>query len=234
MSELGLTLLVAATVAGHLAALLAGRQRAVRAITRALVRDLREGEVVNLVGKVDAAEGGLLEAPLSGRRCAHFWVVVQGALPGVPMEQWRVLVSRSESCDFMLRDPSGRVRVSLQSQGGTGLVKDDVHELTVATTRNARHRAILGAQERSLLPHPVLFTEGVLEEGELVAVRGQVRSETGVAGEASASFREASRRLVIGPGPDGELLVSDDLRVLREWSHPIAAAAPGERPEEQR
>jgi len=52
VSELGLTLLVAATVAGHLAALLAGRQRAVRAITRALVRDLREGEVVNLVGKV--------------------------------------------------------------------------------------------------------------------------------------------------------------------------------------
>ncbi|RYE91748.1 MAG: hypothetical protein EOO75_08210 [Myxococcales bacterium] len=86
-----------------------------RHVPRRRVRDLVAGQPARLRGRVEMDDGAaLLRAPLSGRPCVAYHVVVEvwrEAIPTKQRSQWEVVVDQFVVEPFWLRDATGRIRV---------------------------------------------------------------------------------------------------------------------------
>jgi len=189
-------------------------ERALVARPRALVHDAHG--TTRLTGRVRRI-GELLCAPLSGRPCVAYEVVVQelgrSSGPGVPA--WRS-VERSDAHPFLVADESGEARIDTSGPYLMSLSYD--------------HSGNTGGFDKFPDKHPALATfllslavvptnwlgrwrrfryaEGVLEEGELVSVSADSVLEVDPMGER-ADLRSPPRRLVLRGTEARPLLISD-------------------------
>jgi hypothetical protein len=173
-----------------------------------------EGKFMRFVGRVVAAEGELLTAPLTGRRCVAFDAAVFDYVlrfdsfafhHPVEHSEPRLLTRTLRAMPFMVEDPTGRalvdprgafVRLTIDHrQGGSG---SKITKVQVVDT--------------SFLPHArpnedKEYVEGVLEIGEEVVVTGLVQMPG--AGDASLYRANADARLRIVGAADRPADVTD-------------------------
>jgi len=166
---------------------------------------------VRVTGRIHR-DAKLLEAPLSGRPCVGYELVVDemsGAVPSL----WERVLDLRQACPFLLEDDSGTARIDTAGHGFVALIHDHVGVTSGIYPGN--HRALSMVLESSgLLPmtwlgrwRPLRYAEGVLEPGELVTVGGYGAREIDPGGDRP-SVRSPPERLVIRGSEAEPLLMS--------------------------
>lgn len=198
-------------------------RRALQDAPRVKVREVKEGQVVKVVGRLTYA-GEPLSAPVSGRTCAawHAEVWVSGGQDEMTIPE-RIEDQRTQ--DFLLTDGTG-----------TALVRPAFADLVIkqdARFRSGTFHSATPRLEAFLSRHgqssmgtgwhtkDIDYREGVLEEGEFVAVlargRWEIDPHPGSSGER-AGYRGEARRLVLVPPAGARMILSD---------HPDTRGSPG-------
>lgn len=189
-------------------------RRAMRAVPRKAIRDVAEGEKARIVGSVELAQS--IAAPLTGRACAYWRVVVQ-ELRGGKNRRWVTVIDEHEGVDFFVRDESGKALIKTELVTPL-LEKDAALSSGFLNDATPELEAFLAARGRSskgwVFNKSMRYREGVVEHGETVCVVGVGRWERDPderAG-AGAGYREAEMpmRLVMSSPDDGNLLLSDE------------------------
>lgn len=191
--------------------------RALRHVASRQVAEVRDGEIAKIVGRLEHDRQSLI-APLSGRRCVLYRVVVEEREG--ENGRWTAVIERTRFVPFLLRDDTGHARIC-PAAPDVAIVQDRHYESGTFLDATPALEAFLaehGRRSTGLLGFnkAMRYLEGVLEEGELVAVVGQGRWEADPDAETTAGaatgYRERAfaRRLVIEPPPGGRVLLSDD------------------------
>lgn len=187
-----------------------------------------DGEIVKVAGRLEYA-GDALEAPLSGRACVLFELVIEEYRSSGKSGRWVQIIREVGGRDFLLRDDTGKalVRVGDDDDRGRGLLihKDVNRRSGTCNDATPDLEALLARHGHSsqgwFFNKAIRYNEGVLEEGEQVVVAGLGRWEPDPdpdPGALMGGYRDAPRRLVLGRSEAVPLLVSDDPSVLaKEW-----------------
>lgn len=192
-------------------------RKSLESTARTSIRELREGTLAKIEGKV-ATIGAPLRAPLSGRACVAWEVVVEENTGG-KNSHWVERVHEREARDFVIDDGAGLAHVrsrdmkmvaTVDSEQRSGFLNDPTPAL----------RAFLEA--RGIAPEGMLFNktlryrEGVFEPGERVAVLGAVVMEDDPTREQGGDgYRGAPKRPCLHAPAGGFLLASDEPRSTR-------------------
>jgi hypothetical protein len=145
------------------------QRRKMRSVPRRLVREVGEGELARVTGTAEVREP--LTAPLSGRACSYWRVVVEERRSSGKNSHWVKVIDDHEGVDFVLRDDTGaalvrtiHARAVLQkdASGSTGLFSDPTPELEAFL--NDRGHSSSGF----IFKKTMKFHEGVVEHGETV------------------------------------------------------------------
>lgn len=181
------------------------------------VNTVKEGEAVEVVGRVRVEPNErLLHAPLSGRPCVawHLQVVIDDGRDQVSA----ILLDELESGRILVSDPTGVAEVAADTPVVV-MAAFDRSELALADGRLlaplADYCAAHDIPQARLLGQSgtVRVREGVIEEGERVAVAG---TATWRQVSRNESYRDRSRRkrLFLGPLPVGTARITDDANLV--------------------
>jgi len=160
-------------------------------------------------------------SPLSGRRCAQYRVVVEEYRSDGESGSWHTIIEDEKSQNILLKDETGEVLVRMS--GAQVAVTNDAHyrsgTFNDATPLLESFLAKHGYQSTGWFFNKSLrYEEGLLEEGEEVAICGMGRWENNpdpvTPLTTGRSHYERPKRLVISNADQAPLYVSDDYRVL--------------------
>jgi hypothetical protein len=162
--------------------------------------------------------GELLHAPLSGRACVAYELIVESTGSSVGSDGFRHRwVDRRQACPFVVADESGEARIDPSGPFLLALVIDRTGTTGWLDPYPGKHRE-LGAYLQSLGFRPtnwmgrwagsLYYAEGVLEEGEMVSVSGDSAREIDPMGERTGP-RSPPERLVLRGTEAQPLLISD-------------------------
>lgn len=174
------------------------------------IAQLREGDVVRVVGTLKLGPG-VLTAPLSQRSCALFFVRVLENRGKVPKE----ILRESKGIEFTLDDGTGTVLVRPE-RFELALLEDHKQRAGMWNDASPELREYLASKGQSTestfgFKRALSCYEGTLEEGERVAVLGEVRFEVDPAPlTAGESYRDRAMRKVLVTPPSGVMLLSDE------------------------
>lgn len=162
------------------------------------IRDLADEEVARVVGTAGVEKA--LRAPISGRPCAYFRVVVEEQRESDGHRHWTTILDEQEGVDFLLKDETGEVRV-VTSRAKAVLEQDRSQRSGFLRDASPALEAFLrkhGQSSEGLLFNRTLrYREGAVEAGERIAVVGKVR-------------RTPKGKIRLVAPPDGEVLLTDD------------------------
>jgi len=220
---------VAFCVFGGIAALtwwFSDAQKIKRALRRAEHVDVAEyphGGYKRIRGELRYV-GRPLQAPLSGRACAAWQVVVEEYRGTAKHGRWVEVIRETKAVPFTLSDVTGTAFVD--PQGGTVVITVDRESKTgLLDDPAAAEQRFMQRHGRDsdglLLDKPLRYTEGILEEGEDVAVLGHgARShhESVPASLHQGGYRTQAlgQRLEIRAPRELPFVISDDLEVVRQ------------------
>lgn len=167
--------------------------RALRDAPRATVAELREGVAARLVGTVGAQE--TLSAPLTGRVCVAYVVLVEERISTGKSSRWVDRIREIKGVTFSLDDGTGKAMVDagrakllveMDSTSRSGTFDD-------ATPVEAAFLSRHGMNSQGWFFNKTLrYTEGVIEPGERVAVMGRgVREPDPDAARQVTGYRDA-------------------------------------------
>lgn len=186
--------------------------QALRKIPVTRVAHALPDKMARVVGKLKAAGGPLLRAPLSGKPCGYFQAVVEEWRSSGSSEGWVQLAHEEQWCDFCLDDGTGRVLVKmLRPQISADLEEAAFSDpvLPPSPAQEAflrRHQAWHPADGK---PQPRLrYLESLFEVDEQITAYGLIRLDS--EGETV--------RVIIEAPPGQLLLVSDDKQITRAHS----------------
>ena len=193
-------------------------KRRIRALPLTAIARTPEHQDVRVSGRLAyVADQPPLEAPLSGRPCAAWRVVVRERRGTGKNRRWVTILEESDSRDFVLEDDTGRALVDgtlvelaldFDAKGGSGVfsgpspyLQEFLHERGIAT--------------RGLVFDKTFqYREGILEAGEQVTVAGSGVWESDPS-QRGQGYRDVGKLLRVGAMTGGELLASDDPRLAR-------------------
>ena len=183
-------------------------ERALSRRPRAWIREARG--LVRVTGRIHR-EGQLLKAPLSGRPCVVYEVVVDAFVNHGGTGLWRRFVDLTGARPFLLTDETGTARVDTSGPFFLALVHDRAGK-TSGPYPGVHHALSVILEEHGLKAtnwrgrwRPIFYSEGVLEQGALVSVGGNAAPEIDQGGE-SAGPRSLPERLVLR-GTDAQPLL---------------------------
>lgn len=174
---------------------------------RRTIRDARQGEVVEIVGRVRLGKDRL-ESPYSRRSCAGYVTVFEElALNGL---DWETRSQKTHCDSFLVSDETG-----------CALIQGEDAQLLLMTEAYAYGRGgeLVGlprtAQEwRDVEVYTARYRDGALTEGSEVLVRGIASWEPDPNPMATHGYRELAQRLVLRAPPKGRLFVTDLPRLI--------------------
>lgn len=172
------------------------------------IRDLTKG-TFKLSGQI-LLDGELI-SPLTGRPCAAYECVAYVR----KRQGWLLLAHEVAVRDFLLDDGTGVASV-VAARARLALQCDRTWETTdLEHTVDGSGPWVRARAQRTVdFGETVRFDEGILEQGERVAISGQTEPEADPSpGAAGGSYREAPSRWLIRAGHGG-LLISDDPEAL--------------------
>lgn len=165
--------------------------RALARAKRVRVADFDEGRRAMIVGTVVAGERSV-KAPLSGKPCAYFRVLVEG--PETVGKEPETLLEWAEGGDFYVQDASGTARICV-SEAQSSLAKESFDWHAAIRGKVDRRLPLERATDTAL--RKMSFYEGRLDEGETVAVAGRGRWKVAAQHGQGATYRQAARQLHI-------------------------------------
>jgi hypothetical protein len=195
-------------------------RRAMKAVPRRRVAEVIEGEKARVVGRVEVER--TVTAPLSGRPCAYWRVVVEERRSsGDNHYSWETIIDEHGGVDFFLRDGEDEalvktscVQAVLNEDGRFWSGSSDDADPQVEASLEA-FVATRFSRLFFMFPKRLRYREGVVEPGELVAAVGVGRWEHTPDEQARAGvgYREARlpERLVLDAPAEGPLLLSDEV-----------------------
>ena len=153
----------------------------------------------------------VLEAPLSGRLCVYYAIVVDA----VRAKRYKHLASEQDAVAFLL-DDHGHHAVVDPTAARVSSAFDEVVRITGDTAPTARAAAIL-ARHRLLDGNWRFFTEvrlreAVIEVDEAITILGAGTREPDR--DRAAEYRDGATRLRLTGSPRFPLVISDDTRSL--------------------
>lgn len=176
-----------------------------------------ENQDVRVSGKLAYVEGKApLTAPISGRPCAAWRVIVEERRNQGDQNTWKKVIDDSDSTDFALEDESGRAVVD-----GTALsLALDFDASGGQSFLNPASPALKAfMDERGVGTHGFILKktlrarEGILEVGEAVTVAGSGTFMNDPSGQSG--YRGNAKLLHVKALSTGELLASDDVKLRR-------------------
>ena len=207
-------------------------QRVLGKMCHKTIAETEDGELVKLVGRL-TCEDAPLRAPLTARSCAFFHALVKYTDIRRYLPWDDALTEERDHCQsFWIEDSTGRALVELVNP--QILVKMDLNFQTGLLQKPTPHmREFLkrkGESAEGLMFNRALrYQEGVLEEGEVVAVYGVACWEpdpdptvsfapggppTAESTVQGAGYRNRPLRLRIVDPPGGEMLISNKANLL--------------------
>jgi len=140
------------------------------------ISDFISGDIAKVVGKVEFV-GEPLIAPLSGRRCAHYYVLVEEKVSSGKSSHWNTLIEEEVAGKFVIRDGRHCAHINNQNvksylvedkQYASGFGNDAAPELErYLIAHGQKSEGVFGWNKT------IRYKEGVLEEGELIAAVGR-------------------------------------------------------------
>ena len=139
------------------------------------ISDFKMGEIGKVVGHVEFIDPPL-SAPLTGRICAHYHILVEQETNSGKNSQWKTLVKEEVSSRYLIRGESGCAfvqdynikRYIVQDRSFSSGFMDDPHVRLKAYLKSKGQDS-----ENSLGFNKTLrYKEGILEENEVIAVFG--------------------------------------------------------------
>jgi hypothetical protein len=140
------------------------------------ISDFVSGDIAKVVGKVEYV-GEPLIAPLSGRRCAYYTVLVEQHVSSGKNSHWKTIIEEEVAGSFVIRD--GRHCAHINSDNVKSyLVEDRQYSSGFAEDTPAVLEKYLNAHGQESegvfgINKTIRYKEGVLEEGELIAAVGR-------------------------------------------------------------
>lgn len=195
-------------------------KRAIRAVAVSRIADVSDGERVRVVGQIEVEAP--VAAPLSGRACAYWRVLVEELRSNGKSSSWHKLVDEHDGVDFLLRDSTGAAWVESMhvtaildkdGSGSSGFLQDPSPQLEAFLAERGHDTKGWFFNKR------IRFREGVAEPGETIAVVGDAKWERDPDSSTRAGdgYREAQvpQRLRVRAPEDGSpLLLSDQSDLL--------------------
>lgn len=186
-------------------------KRKLRKLPKKQIRTIRNYEFAKIVGKVEFI-GAPLSAPLSGRNCAYYHVLVEKKSSNGKNSNWSDLIEEEKSGKFVIRDgddyaivDTRKVKAYLvqDKQYASGFGNDaPLHLQKYLQTHGHSSEGILGFNKT------LRYKEGILEEGEIIAVLGNCHWQEIKQTEASIQARKV---LVLSPSEEHpHVYLSDD------------------------
>lgn len=139
------------------------------------IKDFRNGDVAKIVGKVEFAKKPLI-APLSGRECTYYNILVEKRVSNGKSSSWKKIIKEEVSQDFIIREKDKIAIIDTQNiksylvpdkKFTSGAFNDATPNLESYLHKHGHEsKGFLGFNKS------IRYKEGVLEKGETVAVVG--------------------------------------------------------------
>jgi len=185
---------------------------------RARIREIRDG-LVRVTGQV-WSHGELLCAPVSGRPCVAFHVLVEERLPFRTQDNgWTVLLDLQDARPFSVVDDSGQATVdtsgpmelALKGMRGPMPRFDPANRAQLERVKRLLESRGFATRTSLGLPRTLLYEETIVAEAQRVSVDGFGIHEVTLDGDRRGP-REPERVVLRGT-PDEPLLISDPSEV---------------------
>ena len=144
------------------------------------ITHFRDGDVAKIVGKVEIV-GEPLVAPLSGRKCAFYDITVEQKKSSGKNSHWSTIISENNSTEYVIRDGMDCAHVGIghlknhivkDRNYSSGFFKDATEQLEkFLNSKGYESENFLGFNKT------IRYKEGILEQGEEVAVYGKGKWE---------------------------------------------------------
>jgi hypothetical protein len=171
------------------------------------------GAALRVTGRVEA-QGDLLTAPVSGRRCVAFQLRVEEWREQNRLARWHLLLDLQDARSFGLGDETGEAFVDAGAPFILALTFDehggDDPSNAIEAARMKALDGLIGPPPKRLRASPgrLRYREGVINEGDLVSVAGSGARELNPGGR-SPNFRDPPMWLVLRGTDEEPLWVSD-------------------------
>jgi len=175
------------------------------------IHSVTDGEIVKISGKVELT-GPPLVAPLSGRKCAYYHVLVEQLVNTGKSTHHKKLIEEEVAGPFGIREgrscaciDTSRVESYIvdDAKYESGIFNDPTEVLdNYLSAHNLNSENFIGFNKS------MRYREGILEEGEVISVLGQARWKHTETGEWSDDF---GKLLIIGPTDKMPVYLSDDV-----------------------
>lgn len=184
-------------------------KRRLRKAPRRLIRHPPDGTYARFVGTVLPIDSPI-EAPLTGRPCAYWRIVIEEKQG----KSYRELLRREDGHDFSIRDATGTLLVRVAA-AELALHNDGEFSSHVLKDPTPALEAFLAAQGEKtsgmLFNRSLQYHEAVIEEGESVTVAGIAHAEPDPEGPRETdNYRDTPMRMVLQGSKDLPVLITDD------------------------
>lgn len=149
--------------------------RALKKVKHKRLDMIRNGDIIRTVGRVEFIEDPLY-APLSGRKCAYYKILVEKEGSG-KNSSWEEYLKEEKIQNFYISDGTHRLMVNTEviishlvvdAKFKSGFLNDPSHRLKKYLNSNSKSSENFLGFNKTLRYH-----EAVLEEGEMIAVVGK-------------------------------------------------------------
>ena len=182
------------------------------------ISSVADGEVAKISGRVELT-GPPLTAPLSGRKCAYYHVLVEQQVNTGKSSHYKKVIEEEVAGPFGIRDGRSCARIVIRDSGAvsrdvesyivddrkysSGIFNDPTEVLEqYLSAHNLKSEDFMGFNKS------MRYKEGILEEGELISVLGKAKWKHAETGEWSDDF---GKLLIIGPTDKMPVYLSDDV-----------------------
>ena len=190
-------------------------KRKLKKATGKKISEFLNGEIAKVVGKVDCLNKPII-APLSGRPCAYYYVLVEQKVSSGKSSHWKKLIEEEIAGAFVIKD--GRYCARIDTKNIKSYITEDRKYtsgfLEDATEVLEKYLNDHGQKSEGILGfnRTLRYKEGVLEQGELIAVIGRGEWKHVNQDQMTSSFGKV---LEISSTEEEAVYLSDDPETVR-------------------
>jgi len=174
------------------------------------ISDFQSGDIAKVIGKVEFA-GKPLKAPLSGRPCAYYYVLIEQKVSTGKSSHWKTIIEEETAGTFVIRDGRHcaysncekiKSYIVQDRKFSSGFLNDATEELEKFLRDHGQESEGFFGFNKTLR-----YKEGVLEEGELIAVVGRGEWKNAIQVKLPDTY---DRVLAISATEEEPVFLSDD------------------------